>query len=279
MRLSPYPRTRLSPVILLVPSLATAISLDCSAARDDGVSFNFKTLEGPHALYRIKEHPNGIINTTFTIDICRPLQKQKGVPKEEDCPNNSRGRPASLFFCCALLRLTVSSAVCAIERLDNLVENLTTIIDTIPIAGEFSHSLGGALDPKWTRMKSSPSNTDKAKEGIRLEMSGGKDSDGQKQKAIVEFLCDTSERDDERRVLLVTEDEEDGENGDDRDEKGEEVDDQHGGKLKLVSWDVEKGTKVLRLDWITKYGCEDAKDDRTGSKGGHWGEILGFQAL
>ena len=95
MRLSPHPRTRLSSVILLVPSLATAISLDCSDARDDGVSFNFKTLEGPHSLYRIKEQPNGYIKTTFTIDICRPLQKQKGVPKEEDCPNNSRGRPTS----------------------------------------------------------------------------------------------------------------------------------------------------------------------------------------
>ena len=94
MRISPESRTKLSPVvILLVPSLVTAISLDCSDVRDDGVSFNFKALEGPHSLYRIKEHPNGIINTTFTIDICRFLQKQKGVPKEEDCPNNSRGRP------------------------------------------------------------------------------------------------------------------------------------------------------------------------------------------
>ena len=128
-------------------------------------------------------------------------------------------------------------------------------------------------------MKSSPSNADKAKEGIRLEMGGGKDSEGQKQKAIVEFLCDISKKDDEKRDLQVTEDEEDGENGDDEDGKGEEVDDEHGGKLKLVSWDVEQGTKVLRLDWITKYGCEGAKDDRTGSKGGHWGEILDFQAL
>ena len=127
-------------------------------------------------------------------------------------------------------------------------------------------------------MKSSPSNADKAKEGVRLEMSGGKDSDGQKQKAIVEFLCDISKRDDEKRDLLGTEDEEDGENGGDGDEIGEEVDDQHGGKLKLVSWEVEQGTKVLRLDWTTKYGCEDAKDVRTGSRGGHWGEVLELQA-
>ena len=95
MRLSPCPHIRLSSVILLIPSLATATFLDCSDVRDDGVSFNFMPLEGPHSLYRIKEQPNGFIKTTFTIDICRPLKKPEGVPKDEDCPNNSRGRPIS----------------------------------------------------------------------------------------------------------------------------------------------------------------------------------------
>ncbi|CAF9905053.1 MAG: hypothetical protein ALECFALPRED_010669 [Alectoria fallacina] len=181
----------------------------------------------------------------------------KGIPKDEDCPNYSR--------------------VCAIERLDNTVENKTTIIDTIPIAGEFSHSLGGALDPKWTRMKSSASNADKEKEGVRLEMNGGKASDGQKQKAIVEFLCDTSTRDYRRRDLLAALDEEDDNGtGEDGDKKGEEVDDEHGGKLKLVSWNVEEGTKVLRLDWTTKYGCEDVKDDGTTSSSRHWGFFTWF---
>lgn len=109
MRLSPHPYIRLSSVILLVPSLATAISLDCSDVRDDGVSFNFRTLEGPHSLYRIEKQPNGIKTTTFTIDICRPLEKQKGVPKEEDCPNYSRGRLISWRkwpLCCTLHKLT-----------------------------------------------------------------------------------------------------------------------------------------------------------------------------
>ena len=118
-------------------------------------------------------------------------------------------------------------------------------------------------------MKSSASNADKEKEGIRLEMHGGIDSDGQKQKAIVEFLCDISTSDERRRNLLVFKNEED-----DGDKKGEEIDDKHGGKLKLVSWDVEEGTKVLRLDWITKYGCENVKNDKTGSSSGHRGEFL-----
>ena len=128
-------------------------------------------------------------------------------------------------------------------------------------------------------MKSSPSNADKSKEGIRLEMSGGKDSDGQKQKAIVEFLCDASTTDDKKRDLQVEDNKRDDGNEEDGSKEGAEVDDEHGGKLRLVSWDVEESTKVLRLDWTTKYGCEDAKDGRTGSSGGHWGEALMLQTL
>ena len=167
----------------------------------------------------------------------------------------------------------VSSAACAIEALNNTVENKTAIIKSIPIAGEFSHSIGGALDPKWTRLKSSASNADKEKEGVRLEMNGGKDDGGQKQKAIVEFLCDNDSVDGRRSDPLVAKDEEEDGTGEDEDKKGEEVDDEHGGKLKYVSWDVEEGTKVLRLDWTTKYACENAKDDGTVSSSGHWGEF------
>ena len=156
---------------------------------------------------------------------------------------------------------------------------MNATIDAFPIAGDYSHSFGGALDPKWTRLKSSASNADKQNEGVRLEMHGGQDDDGQKQKAIVEFLCDTNKVDDKKRHMLTAEDEEDDGTGEDEDKKGEEVDDEHGGKLKLVSWDVEGGTKVLRLDWTTKYGCEDVKNDGKGSSKGHWGEFLELQAL
>ena len=128
-------------------------------------------------------------------------------------------------------------------------------------------------------MKTSASNADKEKEGVRLEMGGGKDSDDQKQKAIVEFLCDSSTKDNRRRDLPAAEDDGGDETGDEEDKAGEEVDDGHGGRLKLISWDVEEDTKVLRLDWTTKYGCEDAIDDRAGSSSGHWGEFLGLRAL
>lgn len=159
--------------------------------------------------------------------------------------------------------------MCAIERLTNLVENVTTIEHTIPIAGEFSHSIGGALDPKLTRMKTSPSSADREKEGIRLELNGGK-YEGKAQKAIVEFLCDSSEQERKNEGREAEDDE------NERNKSGEEADDEHGGLLKLLSWEDEENIKVLRLEWTTKYACEDSKDGGNGSSSGHWGFFTWF---
>jgi len=92
MRLPPSPPITLSSLFLLLPSFVAAISLDCGDIRIDRKSFDLSALDGPHSLYKVNEHPNNIKNTTFTLDLCRPLKKTKGVPKDEDCPNNSRGK-------------------------------------------------------------------------------------------------------------------------------------------------------------------------------------------
>lgn len=96
-------------------------------------------------------------------------------------------------------------------------------------------------------------------------MNGGK-YEGKNQKAIVEFLC--NERSEERRREVTTAAED--ENGD-----GGEADDEHYGKIKLLSWDNEEDTKVLRLEWNTKYACEDAEESN-GSSSGHWGFFTWF---
>ncbi|KAL9129478.1 MAG: hypothetical protein Q9217_002074 [Psora testacea] len=243
----------LSSLLFLLPSLTVSYTLDCSDIRVDKKSFNLKPLAGPHSIYTVREHPPTITNTTFTIDVCRPLERTKGVPKAEDCPNLSR--------------------VCAIERLTNTVEGVTTIEHTIPIAGDFSLSIGGNLDPQWTRLKSSASSADREKEGLRLEMHGGK-YDGKKQKAIVEFLCAVDGIDEfMRRDEIMDAYNEDKEK---EDNSGEETNDEHGGKLKLHSWEDEEEVKVLRLDWHTKYACEDAKDSGGAPNSGHWGFFTWF---
>ena len=62
-----------------------------------------------------------------------------------------------------------------------------------PIAGELKGKDGGNLNHEVQRLKTSDSNTDSKKEGLRLIMNGGSRSDeGNKrpQRAIIEFLCD-----------------------------------------------------------------------------------------
>ena len=154
--------------------------------------------------------------------------------------------------------------------------------DVIPIAGEFSHNTGGALDPKWTRLKTSASNADREKEGLRLEMNGGS-FEKKKQKAIVEFICQPDLKDEDRRRDGFVrpyedgdDDEKDGSENSEDDKNGEVADDGHGGKLKFISWEEEKDVKVLRLEWDTKYACEDAKDSGDESSSGHWGFFTWF---
>ena len=174
-------------------------------------------------------------------------------------------------------RLTQPSPlVCAIERVTNTIEEVTLIDATIPIAGEFSHSKGGALDPKWTRLKTS---SDEKREGLRLEMHGGNFAK-QKQQATVEFICRKEAGDKLRRGeknLDASDDNEDpGDEDEDDSKEGQEVDDEHGGTLRYKSWSIEGGVNVLRLDWHTKYACEDASSASDGPSSGHWGFFTWF---
>ena len=99
-RFSFYPF--LASLVLIYSTITSAISIDCSDIVVDKKQFNLKVLEGPHALYTVRKHLPTITNTTFTIDICRPLEKTKGVPKGEDCPNGSRGNILTQSFACGI---------------------------------------------------------------------------------------------------------------------------------------------------------------------------------
>ena len=134
------------------------------------------------------------------------------------------------------------------------------------------------MDSKWTRLRSSESTGDREKEGIRITMNGGK-HEKQKQKASVEMLCQRGENEEEvrRRAENKDDDDDDDEDGDGKNKghghDGEERSDGHGGSLKLISWEVEEDdVKVLRLEWMTKYACEDADgSDGESSSSGSWG--------
>lgn len=185
---------------------------------------------------------------------------------------------------------TRTCTVCGIEYDYNLEDGTHTIKRVIPIAGEYTSSHGRPLEPQLTRLKGSSSHSDSEREGLRVELNGGRypfdKSSGLSQKAIIEFVCDR-----ERTGL-------EGVEGDAReglnkgaDKNTKRVDDDGDGKkeddgqtqpdssLTYVSYKTEGEGKnemgVLRLDWRTKYACEGAKDDPdiqpSPSTSKHWG--------
>lgn len=153
----------------------------------------------------------------------------------------------------------------------------------IPVAGEFSLSgHGGSLDPVISRLKSRDAET----EGVDIELHGGR-FDGRKQKAVISFICDKdmsgnegNESDDKKRRRR----DDDEDNGDDGDKKpdGDRYVQDPKSALQFVSYQFEEDGKnsmdVLRLNWKTKYACEEASDDddNTGSKKAGWGFFTWF---
>ncbi|KAL8725183.1 MAG: hypothetical protein Q9166_007513 [cf. Caloplaca sp. 2 TL-2023] len=211
------------------------MSLDCSNIRDDKTSFDISPLGNPISVMTSEDHSPSptMTNTTFTIDVCKPLKKAKGIPKEEDCPNGSR--------------------VCGIQRLINTFKNSTSFEAAIPIAGQYTLHGGTELDPEITRLKTSSSANDREKEGFRLELHGPKypAKDGKKQKAVIEFLCLDKAEEKAERDLVARKDQDDEDGEEDHSATGDIADDGHGGTLKYLDYSMVGESKVLSLEWRT----------------------------
>jgi hypothetical protein len=79
--------------LLLAPVTATSTALlHCENIRVDGFSFNLEKLGGPHSVVTTLREPPSYTNTTYTVDICKPLKKSGDAPKDEQCPNGTRGK-------------------------------------------------------------------------------------------------------------------------------------------------------------------------------------------
>ena len=62
-------------LLLLAPSIVTAVTFDCDHVRVDGKSYNFKPIGGPHSILTIdRDHPPAVINKTWTVDLCRYVE-------------------------------------------------------------------------------------------------------------------------------------------------------------------------------------------------------------
>ncbi|KAF2461970.1 autophagy-related protein 27 [Lineolata rhizophorae] len=266
---------------LALPSLISAVTIDCSNVVAGSRHFDLSPLKGPHSVEWITSTPPTVSNFTFTLDVCAPLGKISGVPDADQCPHGTR--------------------VCGVKTDYNEEDDIKIVDRVVPIAGDYPTSNGRALDPMWTRLRDSASNTDSNKEGLRLELHGGKYPEkrkGQKQKAVIEFLCDPdrtglegidgsslgpSEGEVEsalaaaERRIRREEPEGDGDDSGDDDDADDPEDDHR--SLKFISYKVEgeDNIMVLRLSWLTKHACERDTNDGNGSSGsGHWGFFTWF---
>jgi hypothetical protein len=238
----------------LLASLASALTPGCEHIRIGGKKFDLHKIGGPHSISTHDEsHPPAMHNTTWTVDICQPLRKDKKLPSADQCPSGTY--------------------VCGITTTYNPTLNpvVPEIDQVIPIAGNYEGSGGSGkpLDPHYERLKE----TDTASDGLRMILQGGSYAK-KDQRAIVEFQCDEertgnegSEVEEKRRR---------------RDEKSEEEEDKISqSSLSFVSYGaLDDKTDVLRLNWRTKYACEDHADrddeDEERSKKGGWGFFTWF---
>lgn len=138
----------------------------------------------------------------------------------------------------------------------------------IGVAGEYTLSHGGALDAKATRRKTN----DVDEDGIDLELHGGRYND-KKQKAVISLICDRQKTgnegfDEEAMSMSIVrrdddDDKDDGDNDDNN--KGDRFKQDPDKALQFVSYgEIEDGKghmDVLRLNWRTKYACEDFEGD------------------
>lgn len=233
-------------VLLALPAAITANTLDCEKVLVDKQKFNLSPIGGPKTVHWQQYDPPSIANTTFTIDICDGLKQDTEIDKSKQCP--------------------MGTQVCGVEEIYNINDGSHSTFKVQPIAGEFtlSHGANRALDPRWTRLKDSASNDDAQKEGLRLELNGGKypeTKDGKPHKAIVEFLCDKELTGNEGFDVKEKRAEAEEGEGDKNEDEITLPDLDKGKSIEFVSFKAEgeDKVKVLRLRWKTKYACEGAE--------------------
>jgi len=259
---------------ILLSTLSSALTLDCSHIQVNRKKFDFSKLGGPHSIMVSDDsHPPAIHNMTYTVDICHSLERDKNKNKADQCDHGTRGRWPVV---CAVAMLT-GAPVCAIDTVYNPHDDTPPSVErVIPVAGNYAGDSGRLLEPSFERLKASDTNS----EGLRMTLHGGEYAK-RSQVAVIEFQCDPDRTGNEGfedsgskmaalssrwsvdRVGPFAED-------------GKEESD--GKSLIFVSYGASgDNTDVLRLNWKTKYACEDYEgEDEEANKGGRWGFFTWF---
>ncbi|KAJ5901555.1 hypothetical protein N7495_002083 [Penicillium taxi] len=228
----------------LLPSLATAVTFDCAHINTDGYLYDLSALGGVHQLNHIVLNATQgyTQNTTYVLNICQTLGKAANRPEGK----------------CGL-----SKNVCGFIH-DIPADGNGDISWGFPIAGldPMGH---GSKDPEFTRLQKLDENT----QGLRVKLSGGNyrstfDGPDHPTAAVIDFQCDPDRSGLEG--VSTSEDEEVEEKKLVRREKEKKP-----SSLQFKSFGVEDDDiYVLRLDWQTRYACDDYQRGKQDSSS-HWG--------
>lgn len=64
--------------------------------RADGTKFDFSKLAGPHAVGVVDyDKPPSVENTTWTIDICKSLERLVDIDNADQCPQGTYGKSST----------------------------------------------------------------------------------------------------------------------------------------------------------------------------------------
>ena len=63
--------------LAILPALSFAVTFDCEHVIANGKPFDLSSLKGPHSLSHVVKESSFTQNTTFILDICQPLDKEK----------------------------------------------------------------------------------------------------------------------------------------------------------------------------------------------------------
>ncbi|GAD94305.1 autophagy protein Atg27, putative [Paecilomyces variotii No. 5] len=260
-----------SPLIFLaslLPSLTAASGFDCAHIRVDGIEYDLSPLAGVHSLYHVEETEDVSVNTTYVLNICKPL---KGAA--------IRGKA----------KCGTSKNICGFQE-TRFLDGSEDFEYAFPVAGldPMGH---GSIDPEVTRLKQ----LDSTQEGLLVKLNGGeyreeptKPKSKKGASAVIEFQCDPDRtgleglkdiKDDdekqERRGIKRDDDDKDKDGGDNKDDDkdGKDGDPKISRSLSFKSFGPgDDKSYVLKLDWKTKYACDNhVRDNKGSNSSSHWG--------
>ncbi|KAL4940380.1 hypothetical protein BDV06DRAFT_20904 [Aspergillus oleicola] len=242
----------------LLPALASALNFDCAHINQDGYKYDLSPLGGVHEIFHAEKVDDSVVKTTYVLNVCNTLG---GAATREE------------------LKCGTLKNICGFQYTYTGDDHKSGF--AFPIV-DFEHLGGGAKDAEITRLKED----DSEKEGLRVKLSGGEyPVEGEKKKdagAVIEFLCDPDRsgleglvKEEEPKRLRAREDGEDGDGENEGDGDEDKTPFNNGTvpdrSLQFKSFGkTDDDTYVLRLDWKTRYACDNYLEDH-GSSSNHWG--------